>query len=180
MTIGQFIKETRLRKGLTQEELAEKTDISVRTIQRIENGEVDPRSFTLQTIASVLEINFEEFSNYGKEESTVDQTQNDNLWIPLLHLSGLFVLVIPPVVIWLWQKDKSNKIKEHGIDVINFQISMFIYLVCAGLLVFLIIGLPIAIFLGFFSTIVIIVNTIKVIGNQPYKYPWTLKVLKHD
>jgi DNA-binding XRE family transcriptional regulator len=28
---------------MTQEELAEKTEVSTRTIQRIENGEVDPR-----------------------------------------------------------------------------------------------------------------------------------------
>jgi len=33
MTIGHFIKEERLRKGMTQEELALRTDISVRTIQ---------------------------------------------------------------------------------------------------------------------------------------------------
>ena len=61
MTIGQFIRETRLKRGMTQEELAAKTDISVRTIQRIENGEVDPRTFTLHTLASALDIDYEEF-----------------------------------------------------------------------------------------------------------------------
>ena len=39
MRTGQLIRELRLKKGITQEELAAKTDISVRTIQRIESGE---------------------------------------------------------------------------------------------------------------------------------------------
>ena len=56
MKIGQEIKKLRLDKGMTQEELAERTNLSTRTIQRIENGEVDPRAYTLQTLASALEF----------------------------------------------------------------------------------------------------------------------------
>lgn len=47
MDTGKLIKELRLKKGMTQEELAAKTEVSSRTIQRIENGEVDPRAYTL-------------------------------------------------------------------------------------------------------------------------------------
>ncbi|MCF8229749.1 MAG: helix-turn-helix domain-containing protein [Bacteroidales bacterium] len=42
-TIGLRITEIRKLKGFTQEEMAEKTVLSLRTIQRIEKGEVDPR-----------------------------------------------------------------------------------------------------------------------------------------
>ena len=45
METGKLIRELRIKKGMTQEELADKTEVSSRTtIQRIENGEVDPRS----------------------------------------------------------------------------------------------------------------------------------------
>lgn len=37
--LAQKIKSLRNRKGFSQEELAEKTGLSLRTIQRIENGE---------------------------------------------------------------------------------------------------------------------------------------------
>lgn len=47
MKTGLVIKELRIKKGMTQEELAEKTELSARTIQRIENGEVDPRALYL-------------------------------------------------------------------------------------------------------------------------------------
>ena len=36
------VKELRIKKGLSQEELAENTGLSIRTIQRIENGENTP------------------------------------------------------------------------------------------------------------------------------------------
>jgi transcriptional regulator with XRE-family HTH domain len=53
--LGRKISEIRKAKGLTQEELVEKCNISVRTIQRIENGEVTPRSYTIKTILAALD-----------------------------------------------------------------------------------------------------------------------------
>ncbi|MFZ2340634.1 MAG: helix-turn-helix transcriptional regulator [Bacteroidales bacterium] len=58
METGKLIKELRIKKGMTQEELADKTEVSARTIQRIENGEVDPRAYTLQMIAKALEVDY--------------------------------------------------------------------------------------------------------------------------
>ena len=52
--LGRKIFELRKQKGLTQEELVEQCNINVRTIQRIEAGEVMPRSFTLKTILDAL------------------------------------------------------------------------------------------------------------------------------
>ena len=50
------IKELREQKGLSQEELSEASGISLRTIQRIENGEGTPRESTLNTIAESLNV----------------------------------------------------------------------------------------------------------------------------
>lgn len=43
-----WLREGRLSKGLTQKELSEQSNISVRSIQRIENGDITPRSHTLK------------------------------------------------------------------------------------------------------------------------------------
>jgi transcriptional regulator with XRE-family HTH domain len=53
--LGIKISELRKAKGLTQEELVEKCNISVRTIQRIETGEVTPRMYTVKTILAALD-----------------------------------------------------------------------------------------------------------------------------
>ncbi|WP_235015765.1 helix-turn-helix domain-containing protein [Aquimarina sp. AU58] len=66
--LGQKISELRKSKGLTQEELVEQCNISVRTIQRIEAGEVTPRSYTIKTILSALNYDLERIQT---EESRV-------------------------------------------------------------------------------------------------------------
>ena len=53
--LGKKISELRKEKGLTQEELVEKCNISVRTLQRIETGDVTPRSYTVKTILAALD-----------------------------------------------------------------------------------------------------------------------------
>jgi transcriptional regulator with XRE-family HTH domain len=53
--LGRKIIELRKEKGLTQEELVDKCNISVRTLQRIEAGEVTPRDYTIKTILAALD-----------------------------------------------------------------------------------------------------------------------------
>jgi transcriptional regulator with XRE-family HTH domain len=57
--IATLVKEGRLARGYTQKELSELTNISVRSIQRIENGEILPRSYTIKTLAATLGFSFE-------------------------------------------------------------------------------------------------------------------------
>lgn len=65
--LGKKISEWRKAKGLTQEELVEKCNLNVRTIQRIEAGEVTPRSYTIKAILDALEV--EHSSQLESEES---------------------------------------------------------------------------------------------------------------
>lgn len=65
--LGKKISELRKAKGLTQEELVEKCNISVRTIQRIETGEVTPRMYTIKTILAALDHDLDTVSTYGDE-----------------------------------------------------------------------------------------------------------------
>jgi transcriptional regulator with XRE-family HTH domain len=60
--LGVKISQLRKARGLTQEELVEKCNISVRTIQRIETGEVTPRIYTVKTILVALDYDFKEIS----------------------------------------------------------------------------------------------------------------------
>ena len=63
--LGKKITELRKAKGMTQEELVEKCNISVRTIQRIEAGEVTPRSYTVKTILAAMEYDLSTITANG-------------------------------------------------------------------------------------------------------------------
>lgn len=57
--LGKRISEMRKAKGLTQEELVELCNLNVRTIQRIEAGEVTPRSYTIKALFEALGAQWE-------------------------------------------------------------------------------------------------------------------------
>lgn len=54
--IGNLIKTFREEKNLSQERLAEKSQLSLKTIYRIENGLIDPKLSTLISISQGLEV----------------------------------------------------------------------------------------------------------------------------
>jgi transcriptional regulator with XRE-family HTH domain len=63
--LGRKMAELRKAKGFTQEELAEKCNVNVRTLQRIESGEVTPRSYTAKVIFAALDFNLYESNKSG-------------------------------------------------------------------------------------------------------------------
>lgn len=118
--IGKKIKEVRKTKGLSQEELAEAAKVNLRTIQRIENNESEPRGKTLNLICEVLGLNTEEIFDYGKHSDT-----NYLIYFQLSVLSGLIIPIgniIVPLILWMNQKDKIIGLKESGANLLNFQI----------------------------------------------------------
>ncbi|MGE4567622.1 MAG: multiprotein-bridging factor 1 family protein [Bacteroidales bacterium] len=56
--LGLKILDVRQTKGLTQEELVTLCNINVRTLQRIESGEVEPRGSTIRLISKALDFDF--------------------------------------------------------------------------------------------------------------------------
>ena len=119
-TIGQKIAEIRKQKGFSQEELSENSKVSLRTIQRIEKDETDPRGATLKAVCDALQINIEDILDYGKHE--------DKTYLIFLHLSVLVFCVIPfgniilPLILWLNKRDKIIDVNIQGTNILNFQI----------------------------------------------------------
>ena len=67
--LGKKIAELRKAKGFTQEELVEKCNLSVRTLQRIESGEVAPRNYTIKLIFTALDFDIHENPTQGTSET---------------------------------------------------------------------------------------------------------------
>lgn len=126
MTIGQQIKNLRTGLGLSQDQLADQTQLSLRTIQRVENGETDARGDTIVRIAKALNLPVSEI--YGLTE------QEDNSYLAVFNLSALSFIIFPllgilvPLVLWLLKRDKIRDLDNVGKKMLNFQISWFLLL----------------------------------------------------
>ncbi|WP_192085299.1 helix-turn-helix domain-containing protein [Algoriphagus sp. Y33] len=75
--LGKKISEMRKAKGLTQEELVELCNLNVRTIQRIEAGEVTPRSYTVKALFEALGAKMENI----EAESSPDYPKSLIPWL---------------------------------------------------------------------------------------------------
>lgn len=127
MELGQKIVTARKKKGLTQEQLADLTHITVRTIQRIESGESTPRPYTLQAIATALAIPFEDLVATGDQKSetpapVIQSSANEEdskHFLQMLCLSCFTYLVIP-FVHFLVPRYLLKKSNEQNPKVVAF------------------------------------------------------------
>lgn len=123
--IGEKISQLRKEKAWSQEDLAERSGISVRTIQRIENNGSKPRPFTLQTLAKALEV---EVSRLLKQEEKAEQEPAIDFSILRQINLAVFVHVILPLgniflPLIIWRKNRQSAlVKEVGSKIITVQI----------------------------------------------------------
>jgi uncharacterized Tic20 family protein len=188
--LGLKIAELRQQKGLTQERLAEYCEVSARTIQRIESGEVEPRAFTRNSLSNILEFDL------GKEN-----TDYQSFWLALLHLSSVVCVVFIPLLLWSWKKDQSYKIDRQGREVMNFQITIMLILFALSLMLIVVpssllmaqgldrdagsLGnvftllppLPI-LFLALFTSYQGVVNTVRALSEKPVHYPLSIPFVR--
>ncbi|AVF46900.1 XRE family transcriptional regulator [Elizabethkingia anophelis] len=113
-----IVQKLREEQKLTQTELAEKSGVSLRTVQRIEAGNI-PKGFTLKALAGALEVDPEDLVVKKDEALNVDRAK-------LINLSALLGLFIPlggiifPLI--LTYKTKDTKNRELGKSIVSVQI----------------------------------------------------------
>ena len=111
-------------------------------------------------------------------------TKDERTWAMLCHFSSLCMFIFPfgnilaPLIIWLIKKDEMSFVEDQAKEVLNFQISMTIYLIGSIILIIVFIGIPILIGLGIFNVIITIFAGIKANDGKSYRYPLNLRLIK--
>lgn len=189
LNLALRVKELRTRKGFSQEMLAEESSLSLRTIQRVENGETVPRGDTLKMLAIALETSPNEIIDW--------KIQEDHEYLRLMNLSALWFLIFPllgiiiPLTMWIQKKDKIKNANELGISMLNFQITWiivfsitatFLSIVLSGSVEWnflsLLIVLSPLILLYLYNFIIILSNTIKISKNNSFGFGPVLPFIK--
>jgi len=120
--IAKKIIETRMIKGLTQEELAEKATLNLRTIQRIENAENEPRGKTLKLICDALEISSEELF---LAQNSIKKINIGTRIMDGLYLLGLNLILIS-IIGYLTLDINANKNSFFGGLLLSLFLNYFI------------------------------------------------------
>ena len=111
-------------------------------------------------------------------------SETERNWAMLCHLSAFagyffpFGGIIGPLICWLTRKDESQWVDQNGKQSMNFQLSITLYMVLAIPLCFILIGIPIVIFLGFLEVICIIIASVKAAKGEEFKYPISIPFIQ--
>lgn len=181
-SLSENLVYQRKLKGLTQEQLSDKTTVTVRTIQRIEKGDVQPHLQTVKLLAVGLEVEVNDLLVLDNPNEEVIRRK----WILLFHGAPFFGLIIPfasilfPLFLWIHKAEDNKAYDQHGRAVVNFHGSILLYFICSLLLFFPLPGYNFFISgaIVIFSIVTTLYNISSALQKGTCKYPLSIPFLK--
>ncbi|WP_104385459.1 helix-turn-helix domain-containing protein [Sphingobacterium sp. HMA12] len=192
----------RLEKGLTQQELAELSGLTSRTIQRIEKGEVIPYGDSVRKLAQALELSVAELYSSSRDTQTLEPAETiptfensemkevttiaETRILSFFHFIPLAGVIFPlsnlllPLLLWINYRDRNSLYDYHGRLSLNFQLTMsLLLLLLIVLLVFYFpVGFALFILIYLYTFVSCIVNGIRALNNQIPRYFIAIPFLK--
>jgi uncharacterized Tic20 family protein len=113
----------------------------------------------------------------------------ERTWALAAHI-GTFVAAwfamgfLCPLVIWLLCRQRSEFVRRHAVESLNFQISLLIYSAVAVLLAVFTLGLglvvviPVVLVGAVAAAVVIVLATIAASNGREYRYPLTVRLAR--
>ncbi|MCK5129399.1 MAG: helix-turn-helix domain-containing protein [Clostridiales bacterium] len=183
--LGKKILELRTSQGMTQEDLADVSGVSSRTIQRIEQGEAEPRGETLKLISIALDFDF----NGATTNERLDKTM-----LFFIQLSNMFLFLLFPILVLIWNNRASYDLEREAKKAINYQLNLLLLLLVlvtimtvAGAVpillmtlgeIFLIIIAGVMALIMAVSWIICIRNMLRINDTKYMKYPTIIHFMK--
>jgi len=114
----------------------------------------------------------------------LSQSEERN-WALAAHIGSLVAAwfamgFICPLVIWLIFRDRSDYVRRHALESLNFQISLLIYGVVAVVLAVGTFGLGLLVIipLAIAALVLIIMATMAAAEGRDYRYPLTIRLVR--
>lgn len=109
------------------------------------------------------------------------EQQQMGMFLHLSQLANLLLFpigIILPIVLWQTQKDKMPALDAHGKMVVNWMISMTIYMVISLILMIVLVGFLLVPVVAILGIVFPIVGGIKANNGELWQYPLAIKFLK--
>src|SRR5688572_33505779 len=111
-----------------------------------------------------------------RQDRTLDATCH---FLSFAGLIGIpFGNILGPLVLWAIKKDEMPSVNEHGKESINFQISMTIYTIIAGLSILIAIGIVLLPAIIVLNLVLVVIAGVKAANGEFYRYPLTIRFIK--
>ncbi len=98
-------------------------------------------------------------------------------WGVAMHLGGVFLSWLVPLVLWLVFRERSRMLDDHGKEALNFQITLFIGYVIGTATTVILIGFVILPIIWLLSVVFSILAAVAAYQRRPYRYPLTIRFI---
>lgn len=110
-------------------------------------------------------------------------SKEERNWAMLAHLSGLLAFatliggILGPLVMWLIRKDDMTFAADQAKEALNFQVTVFLAGLVAGVLCLILIGFALLAILVIADLVLVIIAAVKASEGVAYRYPFNLRLI---
>lgn len=153
---GVFIAQVRKENNMTQLELAQKLNVSDKTISKWETGKSLPDITMLEKLSQSLNISIVELINMEKdEEKTYSKDKVDEILVDFMN----------------YNKRKKGNVSDYFFALFLLLITYTILWIIAGSALFVLLMMPILV------TVLLLVSVWRIYNRENYVIPLTLAIL---
>ena len=103
---------------------------------------------------------------------------DERLWATLIHIGGIIIGFISPLIGYLVLKDRSPFVRDNARNALNFQITIAIAYIVGSILTLVVVGVIILLAAGVVNVIFSILAAVAANKGQTYKYPLAFPIVK--
>ena len=109
----------------------------------------------------------------------VSHGNDDKNLAMLTHLSGFLFSIIVPLIVWLINKDRSDKsyLVTESKEALNFQLTVLLGYVICWILTVILIGAFLHVVLWILNIVFCILAAVRVSQTGSYRYPFALRLI---
>jgi uncharacterized Tic20 family protein len=117
-------------------------------------------------------------------EVVVESNPDARMWAMLAHLFGFagflfpFANIICPLIIWMVKREQFAFVDDQAKEALNFQISLTIYAILAGLSIFVLVGIVLLPVVLVFGIVCKILGCIRAHQGIAWRYPLTIRFIR--
>lgn len=112
------------------------------------------------------------------ETNACNNPSNDEKNIATVtHLAGTLFSIIPALIVWILKKDDSAYIAAQTKEALNFQITVLVAQLIAGILVWVLVGFLLLPIIWLANIVLSIIAAISTSKGESYRYPICLRLI---
>jgi uncharacterized protein len=120
---------------------------------------------------------------YDASASPPAVPSEDRNWAVGAHLSAFIAAYIAlgflgPLVVLLVRGDRSQFVRRHAVEALNFNLTVLIYIAISVILIIIGIGILLLVALGILYVVTVIHGAVRASSGEQYRYPLTIRFVK--